>query len=350
MEKRGRLHVAFAVVSLALGVARDAGATDCTPPSRLSTCFDADALAPPFAPSDFFTMANARSLPVNTWAFGLDMTLLHHPVVLNAASPDPYGRDLAVVRDLFDATLTFALAPVRHLELGVALPFAIHRTGSGLSGVTSLAGPDLPGAAVRDLRAGAGYELFRAPLGGGRAFLDALVRLDFSFPTGDSGSFAGERSVVAAPAVDLAFRQGRFFASLEERARLREPVVFGGARLGTQWMTALGAGYDALEGGRLTVTVEAFVAPYLSSQDRTLPDGTRVDAGALVPSEWMLSARTHLAAFSIGLGGGTAIPLSSESRTSPVGLETSTNYAAVTSPEYRFALALRYVPDVTPKP
>jgi hypothetical protein len=112
-------------------------------------------------------------------------------------------------------------------------------------------------------------------------------------------------------------------------------------------VTALGAGYDALHGGRLTVAIEAFVAPYLSQEDRTLPDGTRVDAGALVPSEWMLSARTRLAAFSIGLGGGTAIPLSSESRTSPVGLETTSNYAAVTSPVYRFVVSLRYVPQFT---
>jgi hypothetical protein len=346
MENRGRLHAVFAVTSLVLALARDAGATDCTPKAELSTCFDADSLAPPFAPSDFLMMARARALPANTWTLGLDMTVLHHPVVLNAASPDPYGRDLPVVKDLFDATLTFALAPARHLELGAAFPFTIHRTGSGLSGVTSQGSPDLPGAAVRDLRAGAGYELFRAPLAGGRASLDALVRLDFSFPTGQESSFAGERSVVGAPAFDLGFRLDRFFLSLEERARLREPVAFGGARLGSQWVTALGAGYHALDGGRLTVAVEAFVAPYLSQADRTLPDGTRVRAGALVPSEWMLSARTRLAAFSVGLGGGTAIPLSRESRTSPVGLETTSTYAAVTSPVYRFVLSLRYVPRV----
>lgn len=346
MESRGRSRVVIAVLSVAVARVNDARATDCTPPTRQSTCFDADALAPPFAPSDFFTMASARSLPASTWAFGLDATFLHHPVVLNAASPDPYGRDLPVVNDLFDATLTFAFSPARHLELGTALPFALHRTGGGLSGVTSQVGPELSGAAVRDLRAGAGYELFRAPLDRGRASVDALLRFDFSLPTGQDGSFAGERSVVAAPAIDVAFHQGQFSVSMEQRVRLREPVTFGGANLGTQWVSALGAGYDAVGGGRLTIALEAFVAPYLSSQDRTLPDGTRVDAGALVPSEWMLSARTHLASFSIGLGGGTAIPLSSESRTSPVGVETTSNYAAPTSPQYRFALSLRYVPHL----
>src|SRR5262252_8103769 len=206
MKNSDRFQVVLAVlclVLLALVLPGNAFATDCTPPTRQSTCFDADALAPPFAPSDFFWMARARALPAHTWTFGLDATLLHDPVVLNAASPDPYGRDLHVVRDLFDATFTFALSPVRHLELGAALPLSIYRSGSGLSGVTSQVGPELPSAAVRDLRAGAGYELARAPLDHGQAFLDALIRLDFSLPTGASASFAGERSVVVAPAFDL---------------------------------------------------------------------------------------------------------------------------------------------------
>jgi len=156
------------------------------------------------------------------------------------------------------------------------------------------------------------------------------------------GSFAGERSVVAAPALDVAVRHGPFFAAAEERVRLREPVAFAGDRLGTEFVSALGVGADVVEGGVLAVALEAYVAPYLSAQGRTLPDGTKVDSNGLVPAEWMLSARTRLKGFTLGIGGGTAIPLSGESRTDPTGARTTNSYAAVTSPEFRIALTLRH--------
>jgi hypothetical protein len=45
-----------------------------------------------------------------------------------------------------------------------------------------------------------------------------------------------------------------------------------------------------------------------------------------------------------GIGGGTAIPLSSETRTDPTGSHSSERFAGVTTPRFRFFLSARYVP------
>ncbi|HEX4336753.1 MAG TPA: hypothetical protein VH062_12625 [Polyangiaceae bacterium] len=332
----------LASLALLAGV-RDAQAAGCSPSTLQSTCFDADTLATPFAPSDFFMLSRPRAMAANSWSLGLDLTALHRPVTLRVPSPDPRGRELDVVGELFDGTLAVAGSPLRHLELGAALPFSLYRTGTGLTGVTSQTGPGLPRSAFRDLRFGAGYDIFQALLDGGSTVVNGLVRLDFSLPTGQSGSFAGERSVVTEPALDVGLTSGRFFASVEERVRLREPVTFGSELLGTQWLSALGVGVDVLDHERLRVGVEADVAPYLASRGRTFPDGTRVEAATLVPAEWMLSVRTRLDHYVLGLGGGTGIPLSSETRVDATGAKTSDSFASVTTPSYRFALTVRYV-------
>jgi len=330
----------LSAMSLVMG--RDALAASCAPPTGESSCFDADTLHAPLGPSDFIGLPRARAMAPRTWSLGLDLTALHHPVVLHAPSPDPAGRDIAVVGDAFDATIAVAGSPVRHLELGAALPLALYRSGTGLSGVTSQSGPDLPNAAVRDLRLGAGYDMFSAKLQGGRATVSGIVRLDLSVPTGEASAFAGERSVVGEPSLGVEMQGGRVFAAVEERARLREPVEFGGQRLGTQWVSSLGVGWDAVVPERLRLAVEAYLAPYLAQQARTLNDGTHVDPGLVSPAEWMFSVRTRVKELHLGIGFGTAIPLSSDKRAAPSGTVSTENYAAVTSPTFRFAFTLRY--------
>ena len=124
------------------------------------------------------------------------------------------------------------------------------------------------------------------------------------------------------------------------RLRVR---TFGGDVLGTQFLSSLGVGYDALDRGLLRVTLEAYVAPYLSTRTVILPDGTRVVPGTLVPAEWMLSVRTRLESVELGLGGGTGIPFSSEARVAPSGTQTKDTFAPVTTPEFRFAFTFRYL-------
>jgi hypothetical protein len=342
----------FAVLSCALAafVGRDARAANCNPQTGQSSCFDANTLHVPFAPSDFFGLPRALAMPGQSWALGLDLSELHHPVVLHAPSPDPKGRDVDVVGDAFDGAIAVAGSPVPHLELGAALPLALYRSGNGLSGVTSQTGPDLPKAAIRDVRLGAGYDLFRSTLRDRRTSFSGIVRLDLSLPTGDASAFAGERSLMGEPAVGVEMRTGLVFAAVEERVRLRQPVTFGGQQLGTQWISSIGVGLHAIAPELLAVAVEAYVAPYLDQRTYVLPDGTRVEPGAVMPAEWMLSARTHLSAFRLGLGFGTGIPLSSDKRVAPSGTSSSESYAAVTSPSFRFAFTFRYAPGDKPAP
>jgi hypothetical protein len=181
-----------------------------------------------------------------------------------------------------------------------------------------------------------------------RTSFSGIVRLDLSLPTGKASAFAGERSLMGEPAIAVEMRSGSVFAVVEERARLRQPVALGGQQLGTQWISSLGIGMNTIPEERLAVAVEAYVAPYLDQRAYVLPDGTWVDAGAVVPAEWMFSARTRLHAFGVGIGFGTAIPLSSDKRVAPSGAGSNETYAAVTSPSFRFALTLRYAPGEEP--
>src|SRR5690606_26731773 len=98
------------------------------------------------------------------------------------------------------------------------------------------------------------------------------------------------------------FRSGPLFVGANAGARLRTPTRFANARLGPQAVVAMGLGVDVLREA-LSLGVEAFALPVLSSQ---------TSGRALVPAEWMVTARTVPFAdgeWAATLGGGTAIPL-----------------------------------------
>ncbi|HEX7669893.1 MAG TPA: hypothetical protein VF395_09930 [Polyangiaceae bacterium] len=336
-----RLLAVFIVLALRPSAAR----ADCQPPTRQSTCFDADELWTPAAPSRFIGIASGRTLAPRTYALGIDTTYLSRPVVLETGSPDPNGRAVRVVDDVVDVAAAFAYAPVRHLELTAILPAAIYRSGTGLVGVTSQNGPTLPVVALRDLRLGAAHDLLPSARGEEQPTeIGLATRLDVALPTGNDGVFAGERGPLVAPSVSFDLAHGIFFVGAQAGARLRRPVEIGGARLGTQLTSSFGAGANVLPSGRLALAVEAWLLPTFLSQRRTLPDGTLVTSGNLFPAEWMFSARTRLDDTVLALGLGSAIPWSSETRRATTGEESTTNFAGVTAPRFRAVLVVRYVP------
>jgi hypothetical protein len=335
---------------LAVGVAFQASSAraDCQPPTRQSPCFDADELWIPAAPTRFIGIAPGRALAAHTWTFGVDATYLSRPVVLRTASPDPNGRDVRVVDDVVDLALAAAYAPVPHLELTAIVPAALYRSGTGLVGVTSQNGPTLPVAALRDVRLGVAHDLLPNPSSKERPDVGLATRLDVALPTGEQSSFAGERGPIVAPSLSLDFRSGIFFAGAQAGARFRRPVQIGGARLGTQIVSALGVGVNVLGEDRLAVALEGWLLPTLLSQRRTLPDGTAIIGGELIPTEWMVSARTRLDEVVLALGLGSAIPWSTETRRATDGEESTTHFAGVTSPRFRAALVVRYAPGRGP--
>jgi hypothetical protein len=335
-----RLLAAFLILVVRPSAAR----ADCQPPTRQSTCFDADELWSPAAPSRFIGIAPGRTLAPRTYALGLDTTYLSRPVVLETGSPDPGGRAVRVVDGVVDIAAALAYAPVSHLELSAIIPAAIYRSGAGLVGVTSQNGPALAVAALRDVRLGAAHDVLRSRPGEGRTDIGLATRLDVALPTGNADAFAGERGPVLAPRVSFDLAHGIFFVGAEAGARLRRLVEIGGARLGTQLTSSLGAGANVLPNDRLALGIEAWLLPTFLSQRRTLPDGTLVTNGALLPAEWMLSARTRLADTVLALGLGSSLPWSSETRRATSGEESTTHFAGVTAPRFRAVLVVRYAP------
>jgi len=330
----------LALVLLAAGPAR---AADCTPATRTSTCFDADTLWTPAAPSRFHGIPSSSALSRGRYSLGVDVSYLSRPVTLKALSPDPSGRTVAVVDDVVDAALAAAYSPVAHLEVGFVLPAALYRTGTGLSGVTSRVGPALTTAALRDVRIGAGYDLVAPRTTGDSPRFTAMSRLELALPTGDEGSFAGDRGPVLAPSVVFGLELGRGRLAAEEGARLRSPSDFGDARLGSQFVSSLGGSVEIVP--RLVgASLEAWILPNFLSTGRQLPDGTVVTSGALVPAEWLGSVWTHVSEVLVSMGGGTAIPLSNETRVGPDGVESTDHFAGVTTPRFRLVFTLRYAP------
>jgi hypothetical protein len=273
------------------------------------------------------------------------VTYLTRPITIVAASPDPSGREIRVLDDVLDGSVHGAYAPAPHLELLLAVPFTIARSGTGVGGITTQAPTSAGGAALGDVRVGAGHDLFDTR--SDDLVVHGMSRLQLALPTG--GDLAGSRGPTVAPSFVFDGSIGAFDIATEHGLRLRAASDLGGSRLGSQWFSSLGVGFRPLASGRLAFALEAFLLPSLISQQHTLPDGTRVEA-TLVPAEWMLSVRTRpVKELTLKLGAGTSIPLSEETRRRPDGTEASDTFAGMTSPRFRAALVVTYVPALAPR-
>lgn len=321
-----------------------ARADGCEPPSGVSPCIDANSLWLAPGEAHFFSIAPARPLGNRRAAFGFGTSFLDRPVRLHAASPDPEGRFINVVRYALDSTLLLSIGVMPRLELNATLANLRVQSGSGVEGYTSQNGPPLSPTAVRDPRLGAGFSL----IDDRRLGFAAKPRLEFSLPLGEQDKLAGEASFVAAPSLALELKRGRLLLGSEIGLRLREVSDFAGTRLGSQATIALGAGFDVLDRGLLAVLAEGWLMPSLASSDHDLPDGTKVRDVLLAPAEWQFSVRSELVeSLALQLGGGTALPLSSERRIAPDGSSETEHFAGITAARFRVNLVVRYVPGKT---
>jgi hypothetical protein len=166
----------------------------------------------------------------------------------------------------------------------------------------------------------------------------AAARFELSAPTGDDDQFAGERAAVFVPSLSAGWQKDRFFAGLEVGARFRPTAQLAGARVGTQLVTALGAGYDLLaRRDLLSVVAEAWALPTFAEQENVAPHPGQAEiftpnGQTMLPAEWQLSARTAPLKggdLSIQAGGGGGIPVAD---------------ATITRPRWRFTLAVRWAP------
>ena len=339
-----RRFTALAAVAVTLLAARAAHADACDPPAGISPCVDAQGLWLPAAQARFVAIPSARGLPQSGYAAGVGVLYMSRPIVLRAPSPDPDGRDVDVVDRVFDAALLYAHGITDELEVTAALPFGAHQSGAGVAGATSQTAAPISPTVIRDPRAGIGFSLFWH--GRPRRGYGAKTRLELVIPLGDRDAFAGDSSFGLAPSAVLELRHGRFFAGSEVGARLRSVVTLADIRWGSQALVSLGIGFDIFEADRLSVAVEGWLAPLLVSQEARLPSGARVEDAVIVPAEWLASVRSQLVAdvpFTLQLGGGTGLPLSSARRVAADGTQETENFASVTTPAWRAVLVARYM-------
>src|SRR5690606_11979940 len=164
-----------------LGVG-EARAQECS--SALSTCFDANALDLPVAATPFAAVGDASAqLAPGRLSFGLGFSYLREPVVVTAPSPDPEGRRVPLVSDLWQADLLIAVGLLEELHLGIGLPLRPAQEGGGADAATSRVGGTLRGSAVADPRVILGWRVLpRGPVVG-------RLQLKVKLPLGDEGAF-----------------------------------------------------------------------------------------------------------------------------------------------------------------
>ena len=334
---RARIALASVAASLAAVLSAPvAGATDCS--GFFSSCVNDDVLWPHAGPSRFVAVGSTETVAAGQVSFGLVTSYLNRPVILatrlGGAETDQYA-----ISDQVNGTFLWAYGVTSRLELDLAVPLTFGQGGTGLAPITG--GYGLKDTAVRDMRFGFAYALLphaRVSDEAQPAAWGLVARLEVSAPTGDSDQFAGDRTGLFVPSVAGDWRSGRLFAGVEVGARLRPTTEVLGARVGTQLVTVIGAGYDLLPKRELlTATLEAWALPTFAEQHEiTNPAGVYVstpDGQHIVPAEWQLAVRTaplRGGDFSVQAGGGGGIPLTGDT--------------GITTPRFRFTLGVRWAP------
>ncbi len=277
-----------------------AAAADCAPPSG---CVDAEPLWLSPASVSFLAIADTAAPRAGQVAGAATFGFRYAPARLNVPAPSRGGRDVNLLRHASDLSLAVRWGLGYRLELTALLPAGLYQRGAGIKGITDQSAPPIPIASLHDPRLGFGFRLAH-----GQTF-GAKLRFEAKLPLGSRAALSGEQSAVASPSLALSARRGRFFTAAELGLRVRRPAELFGTRIGSQASLAVGVGYE-LSRPRLSATLEAYALPSL------IDDGPR----RYLPAEWLATARWAPAssAFSFGLGGGGALPLSGDAAGSNV--------------------------------
>ena len=322
---------ALAVFALAALHASPSAAGDCD--GALSTCIDADNLWVHPGPTPWLALGGASTTPEDRMSFGLVVSYLSRPIGVRVASPDPEGTVIYAVDNAVDATFLWSLGITDRLELTVAAPVTVWQDGAGLADVVG-SDEELPRSSVRDTRLGLAFAVLPRPRAGSADGFALASRFEFTLPVADARAFAGSRTATFVPSLAADLRLGGLLFAGELGARIRGESELGGARVGSQLMAGAGASYEVLPKELLRVGAEAFALYTFASQQPPMTERDEFDAGpALVPAEWIASARTAPLLggdVSLSLAGGGPIPFADSS--------------AITTPRFRFDLAIRYAP------
>ncbi|MGZ3475399.1 MAG: thrombospondin type 3 repeat-containing protein [Polyangiales bacterium] len=324
------LRPAFAGLALSLFLATTTLApgvrADCD--SIASTCIDSDLLWPTAGTTTFFSVGSARTLDGGRFGFGIATDLQRKPLVLRKNAAGPAG-DVGVpgIGTQVVSTFLFSYGVTDRFEVDVATPLTLFQNGTGVSSVTGGSSSDLsrgvtdvPNNAVRDVRIGAAYAIAPLPRDYGGHGVGLSARFDLSLPTGDDEAFAGDRGVVAVPALLLENRIGPVVMGAHAGARIRSKTQFFDRTVGSQGYLGLGFGYSLDKRETITLTAEGFALP------------TLVENGPS-PLQWLAGVRWS------GLWGGDLVLHAGGG-----GGFRSAERAELLEPSYRFVFDIRYAP------
>lgn len=304
----------------------------------LSSCFDANTLWLPATHAWFATLPDTRPGAAGLIAIGVATEYLHRPVNLHVSSPELGGREVRTLNDALDVSYFVAFGLLPALELTLASSVRSYQRGAGSGGVTSQSSDPLAPSAVRSPRVGLGYSLDRALASPG---IGLRIGLEATLPLERSDAFAGERSPVVMPSSTFALQLGSLRAAAMVGARFRQALELGGVRLGNQGYLGVGIGY-AFARELLSFSIEAFALPSLTGS-RAATANARVTDARLLPAEWLASLHSSFgtAAWTVRLGAGGGLPLSSETR-SDAGGTSESHFLGLATPDFRSLLMLHY--------
>lgn len=267
----------------------------------LSPCVNADGLDLALGPARFASLEDAQvQLEPGKLSLGVGLGYAKRPLSLTAASPDPLGRQVPLVDEIWQTTLLVSVGLPQNLQLGFGLPLRVAQDGGGIDAVTSRRGSPLADTAVVDPRIALGWGAFDGVVAG-------RARLELTLPLGDERSFAGAPALTAAPSFLVSADVGDgWHLAAEAGARFGETVRLGDVRFGSQLRFALGVRYEFFEG--VSLGVEAWAHPSLLEQPETAFGKARH-----LPAEWMASVGLPFGErFWLQAGAGSGLPLSSQ--------------------------------------
>lgn len=304
------------VILVAALCLRASGARACT---SAAPCIDAEPLWHSPSAGAFVLISDPTSPDLGQLGASATLGFRLKPAVLVAPSPNAEGREINLISHATDLSLAARLGIGRGMEITLALPAGLYQRGAGIKGVTHQSASAIPAQSLHDPRVGFGFAAINGRSGG------IKLRLELKLPLGDEQALMGEAGPVLSPTYLIHLRNGPWSFGGEAGARLRSPSNFFGRRVGTQVVSSLGVGYS-LERPRLAFTLEGYVVRSLAAPENA-PD---------VPGEWLASARfapQALQRLSLGLAGGTSIPL-------PLGADS----AGVGAPLLRVLAFARWTP------
>lgn len=298
------------IASLFLFIAAPARAANCDGTTSLGGCFPTLGVSTLAEPGPLRTLSMGRALPFRSVAVSLNAWRVNSPAQLVAASPDPDGRTIDVVKRAHIIDLRAAAGVGRGLDVTLGLPMYVEMKGAGSDALATQKPEPLSGAALGDLQLGLRYSPRHAQ---DDSVYRLMIRTELTLPTGNETKYAGATGVTALGAVTNAFRYQGWSLAADLGFRAAPSVRFGDVRLGSALLFGFGLARDILDDQVLSVGVELWASRMLANSPTTdVPVGAET---TVVPAEWMLNAQYHPLTLPgwVWLGGGMGIPLSSRS-------------------------------------